>query len=58
MRHYPGTGVLYISGYADHALVRGLALEPRTSFLQKPFDLDELARSVRQVLDSPRPQST
>ena len=55
-RRYPGTGVLYMSGYADHTLVRGLALEPGTNFLQKPFEPDELARAVRRALDSPRPE--
>ena len=57
VRHYPDAGVLYISGYADHALVLGARLQPGASFLPKPFDLDELARAVRLALDSPRPES-
>jgi len=42
--------VVYMSGYADGALHRGL-LEPGAAFLQKPFDSDALARRVREVLD-------
>ena len=43
--------VLYISGYAEHAVVRHGVLEEGIAFLSKPFDLNELARIVRGVLD-------
>jgi signal transduction histidine kinase/CheY-like chemotaxis protein/HAMP domain-containing protein len=50
----PGIRVLYVSGYTDHAVVRHGVLEEGIAFLSKPFDLRELARTVREVLDSGR----
>jgi signal transduction histidine kinase/ActR/RegA family two-component response regulator len=50
---YPALKVLFVSGYADHAIVRHGTLDPDTSFLQKPFSPAELARKVREVLDEP-----
>jgi DNA-binding NtrC family response regulator len=49
---YPGLRVLYMSGYADDTMARfGLSGE-RVSFLAKPFAPSELARRVREVLDT------
>jgi PAS domain S-box-containing protein len=48
----PGTQVLYISGYTDSAIDHHGVLEPGIAFLQKPFSADDLARKVREVLDS------
>ena len=47
----PDLRVLYISGYAEHAVVRQGVLVEGIAFLSKPFDLSELARTVREVLD-------
>ena len=47
----PDLRVLYISGYAEHAVVRQGVLLEGIAFLSKPFDLSELARTVREVLD-------
>jgi CheY-like chemotaxis protein len=47
----PDLRVLYISGYAEHAVVRQGVLVEGIAFLSKPFDLSELARTVRDVLD-------
>jgi CheY-like chemotaxis protein len=46
-----GMKVLYMSGYADDAIVRHGVLEPGTRFLEKPFSADTLADKVREVLD-------
>jgi CheY-like chemotaxis protein len=48
----PATKALYMSGYSDDAIVRnGSAPQPGTGFIQKPFSGDELASSVRELLD-------
>ena len=49
----PGVRVLYMSGYADDAIVRHGVLEPGIRFMQKPFAPDALAQKVREVLDAP-----
>jgi PAS domain S-box-containing protein len=43
--------VLFMSGYTDHALMNR-ALTAESSFLQKPFNPEALARRVRQILDA------
>jgi hypothetical protein len=48
----PETKVIFMSGYTDDAIVQHSVLEEGTDFLQKPFSLDALARTVREVLDS------
>ena len=55
---HPETKVLYMSGYADHAVVQHGLLDPGTVFLQKPFSADALARKLREVLDSVGAQRT
>jgi FixJ family two-component response regulator len=42
----PEMAVLYMSGYTDHTLGEG------SSFLQKPFTPDTVARAVRATLDT------
>jgi two-component system cell cycle sensor histidine kinase/response regulator CckA len=42
--------VLYMSGYADSAIVRHDKLESRMPYIQKPFTPDALLRKVREVL--------
>jgi CheY-like chemotaxis protein len=44
--------VLYMSGYADSAILQHGVLEAGINFLQKPFNPDGLAAAIRRVLDS------
>jgi len=46
----PGLKVLFMSGYTDRAMARGSLLDAGTPFLQKPFDIAELASEVRGIL--------
>jgi PAS domain S-box-containing protein len=49
----PGLRVLYMSGYADEAVVRHGIVVEGTAFLQKPFTPLALTQKVRDVLDAP-----
>jgi PAS domain S-box-containing protein len=49
--HRPAIKVLYISGTNDASIARLRLLEPGITFLEKPFSLDRLLRTVRQALD-------
>ena len=49
----PEIKVLYMSGYTDNVIVHHGILESGIAFLQKPFTREELARKLREVLDSP-----
>jgi len=43
---------LFVSGYADDAIVRHGMLNPDLAFLQKPFTVENLMRKIREVLHS------
>ncbi|MDD2806526.1 MAG: PAS domain S-box protein [Elusimicrobiales bacterium] len=45
--------VLYMSGYADDAVMRGGATDEGIAFIYKPFSVDALLRKMREVLDGP-----
>ena len=51
----PELPVLYMSGYADQAVVRHALLDPGTAFIQKPFTVDAFTARVREVLDAAAP---
>ncbi len=47
----PSLPVLYMSAYPGEDVVRRGLLNPGAPFLQKPFSLEDLDRSVRGLLD-------
>jgi PAS domain S-box-containing protein len=49
----PDLRVLYTSGYTESSIVHEGVVEPRISFLQKPYVLDTLLAKVREILDQP-----
>jgi CheY-like chemotaxis protein len=49
---HPTTKILYVSGYTEEVIIHQGMLDAGTAFLQKPFRLQELARKVRQVLNT------
>jgi len=53
----PGMRVLFMSGYADAAIVRHGILDAGASFLQKPAMPDALARKIRELLDGSRQEA-
>jgi len=50
---YPSLRVIYMSGYTDDAVDRAELAAPTTRFLQKPVSYPQLARELREVLDTP-----
>ena len=48
----PGLKVLYMSGYAENAIVRHGVIEEGIAYVQKPFRPDDLLRQIRLVLES------
>lgn len=49
----PQMKVLLMSGYAGEAVVHQGFSRPDIPFIQKPFSVNDLARKVRDVLESP-----
>jgi CheY-like chemotaxis protein len=47
----PNIKILFISGYTDDSIFRHGVLEGGVAFLQKPFNLKDLAHKIRQVID-------
>jgi PAS domain S-box-containing protein len=50
----PGVRILFISGYAENAIVHHGRLDPGVELLSKPFNAVTFLRRVRAVLDRPR----
>ncbi|HYN15432.1 MAG TPA: response regulator [Terriglobales bacterium] len=53
----PKTRILFMSGYTENAIWRNGMIENSNNFLQKPFTLDALTRKVREVLETPTPET-
>jgi CheY-like chemotaxis protein len=54
LEQYPQLKVLFISGYTSDTAARHGILEGEMAFLQKPFGLRDLARKIREVLNTSR----
>jgi PAS domain S-box-containing protein len=52
LKHRPGLKVLFVTGYAEKAAVRGEFLAPGMEILTKPFTLDDLGAKMRAILKS------
>ncbi len=48
---HPEIKVLYMSGYTDNAITHNGILEEGIKYIKKPFEIEGLARKVREVLD-------
>ena len=53
---HPEMKVLYMSGYADNAIVRHGVLPAGAAFVQKPFTPGALSNKIREVLDVSQPE--
>jgi DNA-binding NtrC family response regulator len=51
----PEARVVFMSGYSEQAMGDQGTLEPGTLFLQKPFTMDALMRTIRGALDAGLP---
>jgi two-component system cell cycle sensor histidine kinase/response regulator CckA len=49
---FPGTPVLFTSGYTDSEIVRRGLLDPGAAFIQKPFTPEVIVRILRERLEA------
>jgi CheY-like chemotaxis protein len=47
----PNLKVLFVTGYAENAILRGNFLDPGMDILTKPFALDALGAKVRMMIE-------
>jgi two-component system, NtrC family, sensor kinase len=52
VRRMPALKVLYMTGYSRNAIVHQGRLDPGVALIQKPLTSEQLAATVRQVLDA------
>jgi len=55
MSRFPGLKLLLVSGYTSEESLQQSSNNPLFAFLPKPFTPDELARTIREILDQPGP---
>jgi CheY-like chemotaxis protein len=53
-RHRPQLKVLFVTGYAEHATNRGDFLLPGMKMVTKPFSLEAVAITIREMIESSR----
>jgi len=53
-----GVKVLFMSGYAESAVLAHGEIDIKRCFLQKPFSLRALARKIREVIETDRPAAS
>jgi PAS domain S-box-containing protein len=51
-QRWPGMKILFTSGFTEHSIAHDGRLDDGFNLLPKPYPLNELARKVREVLDS------
>jgi CheY-like chemotaxis protein len=53
----PDLKVLFITGYAENAAVGNGQLAPGMAVMTKPFDMDQLATRIREMIRAERPSA-
>ena len=51
-REHPGLGVLFMSGYSEHAATEMANADPSVRLLTKPFSRAAILRAVRETLQN------
>lgn len=52
LKLYPGSKILFTSGYTDHYIIENLELNSDINYLQKPFTVISLLSNIRSILDN------
>jgi len=52
VKSYPKVKILFVSGYTREVLSQKGILGPDINLIQKPFDLEDLARELRRILEA------
>jgi CheY-like chemotaxis protein len=50
-RHRPDLKILFVTGYAEGAAIRGGFLDPGMEMIAKPFAIDDLAYKIRSMIE-------
>ena len=52
LKRRPSLPILFTTGYTRNAIVKHGRLDPEINLIAKPFNIDQLARKIRQLLDN------